>query len=1004
MESTQFLKFKKVLETVFMLDHAELDFGIYRIMNQKREEINQYLDNVLPKQVTEVLENNSGQRRKELQSEIDKASQQAKGLGIDPDTVPAVKDLKAQMAEIGSIADLENSVYSHLSTFFSRYYDGGDFLSQRRYKKDVYAIPYEGEEVKLYWANADQYYIKTGEYFRTYSFKLGSGKRVEFTLKEASTEQNNNLSQKNMERRFALYEETPVEVVDNTLHINFTYELMPKAIKQKDLITAAYNTIKTLIPRDFADALAPRPTESDKYRTLLQKHLTDYVARNTFDYFIHKDLQGFLSRELDFYIKNEVLFIDDIDAQHENKFLNHLSVIKSLKAIGGKIITFLSSIENFQKKLWLKKKFVTECNYCITLDRIPEEMYEEIAGNDAQREEWGKLFAIDEIVDANGASNSLFTSEKASYSNPLSIQFLKENPFLVLDTKFFPTKFKHRLIESIHNIDEQCDGVMIKSENFQALELLREKYKQQIKCIYIDPPYNAQSSEILYKNTYKDSSWISLMNDRLFAGKSLLSADFVHFVAIDEVEQIYLGSLINSVFDEKKNICISIVHNPRGQQGKNISYIHEYAFITYPGDKNKYLADVKRLEIDSRNLRDSGTESDRTDAATCFYPIIVRNGDVFGFGKVPEDDFHPLSNNVQRKSGDLEIWPLDDDGNEKKWRYSVSTVATIKDKLTVKMGRNNYQIIFNQDVGTMKSLWTGAQYDASEYGTKVIQSILGEKIAKQFNYPKSINTVTECISIGLNGASNTIILDYFAGSGTTAHAVINLNREDEGNRKYILVEMGDYFNTVTKPRIEKVIYSKDWKNGKPVSREGSSHCFKYMSLEQYEDTLNNLVLKRDGELENDKFKESYLLGYMLDTESRGSLFNTEWFVNPFDVKLKITQNNETEEQVIDLVETFNYLIGLNVDSIAWPKDGICVVAGITRRGEKSLVIWRDCNKIDNNALISFFEKSAYSTKDNEFDRIYVNGDNTLENIKKEEDSWKVVLIEEEFSKQMFIEQ
>lgn len=257
-------------------------------------------------------------------------------------------------------------------------------------------------------------------------------------------------------------------------------------------------------------------------------------------------------------------------------------------------------------------------------------------------------------------------------------------------------------------------------------------------------------------------------------------------------------------------------------------------------------------------------------------------------------------------------------------------------------------------------------------------------------------------NIDRNKQSN--ILDFFAGSGTTGHAVINLNREDGGKRKYILCEMGEYFDTVTKPRILKVIYSKDWKDGKPISREGSSHCFKYIRLEQYEDTLNNLTLQPTNiNKENVGFYGGYILGYMLNIETRDSLFNMKWFRNPWDMKLRITRQNETREENIDVIETFNYLIGLNVRSITYPKKDICTVEGVTRRGESTLVIWRNCDTIDNKALDEFFNRMAYSTRDTEFDRIYVNGDNNLENLRTDEEQWKVVLTEREFAKRMFEE-
>ena len=136
------------------------------------------------------------------------------------------------------------------------------------------------------------------------------------------------------------------------------------------------------------------PTEKNPGRTLLEKHLGDYTARNSFDYFIHKDIGGFLRRELDFYIKNEIMHLDDIEAEDAPRVEQYLAKIKAIRAIARKIIDFLEQLENFQKKLWLKKKFVVETNYCVTLDRVAESLYPEIAANDAQRSEWVNLLPL----------------------------------------------------------------------------------------------------------------------------------------------------------------------------------------------------------------------------------------------------------------------------------------------------------------------------------------------------------------------------------------------------------------------------------------------------------------------------------------------------------------------------------------------------------------------------------------------------------------------------------
>ena len=1006
--ATQFERFKGALEKMLMLDQADLDFGIYRIMNQKRNDIEKYLNNELKKQVAEAVSGSSTAELESLKAELERAIQNARDLGVAPESLPKVKDLRAKLSEGGDTESLENEVYSHLTTFFSRYYDGGDFMSQRRYKKDVYAIPYEGEEVKLYWANADQYYIKTGEYFRSYRFTLTGGKAVEFTLKEATVEQNNNLAQNNMERRFALYEEQPIEVVGDTLHINFTYELYPKAKKQNDFIVKAYNTVKDMIPTDFAGVFEPKPTEKDRNRTLLQKHLKDYVARNTFDYFIHKDLNGFLSRELDFFIKNEILVIDDIDAQNPKDFVQHLSVIKAIKTVGKKIITFLASLEDFQKKLWLKKKFVVQADYCITLDRVPEELYPDICANDKQREEWVKLFAIDEIkADA-------FTH---AYTNPLTTEFLSENQYLVLDTALFSSDFKRQLLSSIDDIDEQCDGLMINSDNFQALNLLKCKYSNSVAVIYVDPPYNTSASEILYKNSYKHSSWLSLLNDRLILGKNLLSNDGVQCTTIDDVEGSRLRLCLENVYDENPMV-VGIRVKPSGRPIPNgFAISHEYAFFSR---KNESTAIQRLQHSDDQNaryrqrdekgpylwelLRKAGSNSFRKNRPTMFYPIYLNELD--GTMRIPNMQYDTSKEEYIVEDvlleNEVKILPMKDDGTEGCWYFGLErAIKEVHEFKAEKQDNGMYSVYRRRrknDGVQPTTFWEDSKYSATEHGTDLLKRIFGEQ--EVFSYPKSIFAVEDSLTVS-GAKEGTLTLDYFAGSGTTGHAIINLNREDNGGRKYILCEMGEYFDTVTKPRIQKVIYSKDWNNGKPVSREGCSHCFKYMRLEQYEDTLNNLMVKSSMTADNGEFYGGYMLGYLLDTETKDSLFNLEWFRNPWNTKLFITRQNETKEENIDLIETFNYLIGLNVETILYPKEGICTVEGVTRTGERTLVIWRNVDMIDNEALNKFFEKQAYSTKDSEFDRIYVNGDCNLENLRTDKESWKVVLTEKEFAKRMF---
>ncbi|MCS7159450.1 MAG: hypothetical protein RMJ19_03170, partial [Gemmatales bacterium] len=258
----------------------------------------------------------------------------------------------------------------HLYTFFSRYWHEGDFISKRRYsRKERYAIPYNGEEVYLYWANHDQYYIKTGEYFTDYSWKAPNGVTVHFKLQQVDVEQNNIKG----EKRFFLpvLEGITWDGEARTLTIPFHFRPLTKEEtqrygekkQQEAIIAQAVEEIPKYIKA--AEALAAltaarRKTENGEAVSQLEHHLRQYTRRNTSDFFIHKDLKGFLSRELDFYLKNEGLNLDEMEAAGEHLAEGWFQLLRLIKRVGLAIIEFLAQIENFQKMLWEKKKFVTE--------------------------------------------------------------------------------------------------------------------------------------------------------------------------------------------------------------------------------------------------------------------------------------------------------------------------------------------------------------------------------------------------------------------------------------------------------------------------------------------------------------------------------------------------------------------------------------------------------------------------------------------------------------------
>ncbi len=356
------------------------------------------------------------------------------------------------------------------------------------------------------------------------------------------------------------------------------------------------------------------------------------------------------------------------------------------------------------------------------------------------------------------------------------------------------------------------------------------------------------------------------------------------------------------------------------------------------------------------------------------------------------------------------VYPIlekDSGAIEKNWQRGHERVPNELEEYRVRRNNGKISIDFKtrMDENSLPiTWWDKKEYASANYGAAELKAIFNEK---PFDFAKSINLVMDSLKAAGASSTNAVVLDYFAGSGTTGHSVVKFNRADNGKRKYILVEMGEYFSTVVKPRIQKVIYSDNWKDGKPQDKEGISQMFKYFKLESYEDTLNNLEFKRTKAQQtaidsNKKLKEDYLLNYMLDYESSASQLNIDNFSKPFDYKLKVSTGSagETKETAIDLVETFNYLIGLKVKTRMFIKEFL-VIEGENLKEEKILIIWREGN--DNEALNSFFSKMDFSGKTKEFDTIYVNGDNNLANLKKDEDHFKVKLIEEEFKRLMFNE-
>jgi len=360
-------------------------------------------------------------------------------------------------------------------------------------------------------------------------------------------------------------------------------------------------------------------------------------------------------------------------------------------------------------------------------------------------------------------------------------------------------------------------NILIEGDNYHALSVLNYTHKGKIDVIYIDPPYNTGAKDWKYNNDYVDindlfrhSKWLSLMYHRLRLAKPLLKTDGIFIVTIDDNELFHLGTLLEELFPSYDLFIVTIEHNKRGRRGKNFAKTNEWAIFLIPKGQDLIQEEfAKGLGGETRNLRRTGSGSKRTERPKKFYPIWV---DKDTLEVVSAGDPIPVNSDwkYEEKGNLVSIWPIDEDGREKNWHYGVVRTRTCIDNGTLKARKQGYGIqiyytLRKKDSKKYKTVWTGSKYDASTYGSVLLESILGEP--GQFDYPKSLYAVLECMRATVGTKKNAIILDYFAGSGTTGHAVLELNKEDGGQRKFILCTNNEnnIAEGVTYPRIKKVI-------------------------------------------------------------------------------------------------------------------------------------------------------------------------------------------------------
>jgi len=632
------------------------------------------------------------------------------------------------------------------------------------------------------------------------------------------------------------------------------------------------------------------------------------------DYFIHKDLKGFLKSELNIFIRNEILGFEALKKLEYEDLQIYLETVKAVEEIAIKIIDFLAQIENLQVKLWNKRNIILETNYVISLDKVKEyagesfleRNFSRILDNKEQMKEWLNFFEV-----------------KVNNKSELTKSIKNDNiklKHLPIDTKYFDEEFKWELISALthnHNLDNILDGTLIKSENFQALNLIMKKWSKKINQIYIDPPFNTGNKEFLYKNDYLDSSWLVMMHNRLNQARDILNKNGNIFVRIDNRGNHYIRFLLDMVFGKSNFRNEIIINKTRAKKKREKPFIQQTESLFFYSINDEYYFNQiqhKRKEPKWYELLDLPRSNEN--------PRIL-------LGK----KYYPPKN--------------------RRWGLSQQRINVFEQEGKVRINKKKkYVDCFGNTINEKPELY----YDLEPIRNDWLD-IPGYSQVHKFSTENSEELLQRVIESG--SREKDVILDFFLGSGTTSATAHKINR------RWIGIEMGDHFESFVLPRMKSVLKGERSGISKTMNTKKGGF-FKYHHLEQYEDSIENV-----------KFEQSEKAFFEFDVKTSQLIFNIDKIDDPFLFKMKILENDKLKTINVDLIETFNYLLGLLVDQVQKVKNDDRNYIVITGKANdiQVAIVWRKIINLDYEQDKKFIKENL---KDSNYDILYVNGSCSVE--------------------------
>ena len=769
-------------------------------------------------------------------------------------------------------------LFDKLYDFFKRYFSesGSIYFRNTALHQNIYERVYtDDRDVMLFWKTHMLYYVKTDRLFNSMDVDVDS--------------------------TFFFFDVSGLE----HKRANEKRELMYafKAYKQgKIVLTVSYSERgRKTKAADILRALKEKSISISE--DTLQRACRIFEKQSEVDYFINKNAKAFLKEQFDLWLYQ---YVFGGESDYDEKRLKQL---KALKGIAYRIIDFIAQFEDELVRVWNKPKFVLNSHYVITLDKITDpQLLDRIlahTGMPAQVQEWQDLGMVEK-----GFENATLT-EKNLFQESAHARY----QFLPLDTRHF-ADLELDILALFADLDAALDGWLVHSENYQALNTLLPKFRERVNCIHIDPPYNTNSSGFLYANFYAHSSWLSMMYDRCVFGADLLAKEGVLACHIDEYEFERLNLLFDAIPLDNAGTLVWDKGQPvTGAYG--LATQHEYVIWKTKGSvtirlRKKNIESIQS-KVDSL-IKKNGAEisqstkefrawlknnQDLSPAEKTFDSFdsdgrVYRSDNMSATDKRTDEKFYrPLIHPITKKP-----CPVPEYG----WRYSPQSIQNLLDQ---------GKVIFGEDETKLPRKKTYLdESESSQMPSMYRSGMRGKRDLDDYDLAFPFSHSTDFYEYILDSAASeksSIILDFFTGSGTTAHAVMNLNRQDGGRRKYILVEMAEYFNTVILPRIKKVAFCDKWKNGKAVEGgKGISHFVKYFELEQYEDSLRRAHYEDAPLLKGVDAYSSYVFLRdlkMLDAVSLDKQQN------------KVNVNLEKLYSSIDLAETLSCVTGKGIQHI-----------------------------------------------------------------------------------------